>query len=276
VRELRNLNYGTSNHRRGQCPKLISSCVRKFRSIDPFSETAEPSQLDSVLDNQSSLTGSIVKPNLSQIDYFNRSYQGFELSHTQCDGICFLQLSTPRGTISGEFLNAENALLNDFTLSEDDNEETEKYSYHSRESDTAIESGSVGSRTIIWGCINQLFQEATNSEIRSSWEGGNRISGASIESQINVNREVNIVNDRVSDAIRMIDPKLDNFWPQTSRENYVYQNWLQIWDCARNWNKERDGLHDQILIRDKIISDLKFKLPKENENSQDWEEKMLF
>jgi len=73
----------------------------------------------------------------------------------------------------------------------------------------------------------------------------------------------------------MIDPKLDNFWPQTSRENYVYQNWLQIWDCARNWKKDRDGLINQIVIRDKIIVDLKEKLQEENENSQSWKIKML-
>jgi len=71
----------------------------------------------------------------------------------------------------------------------------------------------------------------------------------------------------------MIDPKYDNFQPRTSRENYVYENWLQIWDCSRKWNNDRDGLYDQILVRDQIIIDLKFKLQEENENSKNWKKK---
>jgi len=41
-----------------------------------------------------------------------------------------------------------------------------------------------------------------------------------------------------------MDPNLEFFWPRTSIENY-----LQLLDCVRDLNDERDDLYDQISKR---------------------------
>jgi len=93
-----------------------------------------------------------------------------------------------------------------------------------------------------------------------------------------------------------MNSNLENFWPRTLRENYLHQNYLQLLDHVEDLEEERDNLlsvrdslwneksqfldqrkelYSQISIRDEIIKDLNLKLQKENENSQNWKNKML-
>ena len=52
----------------------------------------------------------------------------------------------------------------------------------------------------------------------------------------------------------MFDPESENFRPRTLRENYLYGNRLQLWN--------------NILVREEMINDLKFKLQRECEKSE--------
>jgi len=94
----------------------------------------------------------------------------------------------------------------------------------------------------------------------------------------------------------MLEPNFENYWPRTSRENYLHQSCLQLFDCIEDLEEERDNLlsvrnnwwsersqfsvqreelYSQISIRDEIINDLKLKLQEEHELAEDWKERML-
>ena len=76
-------------------------------------------------------------------------------------------------------------------------------------------------------------------------------------------------------TVRLFDSSLENFWPRTSRENYLYKMCLEFMDDIENFYYQREALYDQISIRDEGIKDLNLKLQDEHENSQNWENRML-